>query len=104
MTDFAMKLTLGLWLMALAADQAAAQSRNCAPRQVIIDRLGERFGETRRSIGLGTSGHVMELFASDASGSWTITVTLPNGITCLLASGQSFETLADDLPNNDRDA
>ena len=38
------------------------------------------------------------LIASADSGSWTITVTMTNGITCLVASGQAFEELAEMLP------
>ena len=36
--------------------------------------------------------------------SWTITVTSPSGMTCLVASGQSFETLAEALPPKGKDA
>ncbi len=104
MDDLLLKLTFGLGLLAIGAGQAAAQSGNCAPRQVVLDRLSETYGETRQSMGLGSSGRVMEVFASDASGSWTITVTLPNGMTCLMASGQSFETLAEAIPADDSDA
>lgn len=86
-------------------DTAAAQQRaDCAPRERIVARLAEHFGETRRSIGLGANNAVVEVFASAESGSWTITVTAPNGQTCLVASGQAFETLAEALPKNDSDA
>jgi hypothetical protein len=40
---------------------------------------------------------VLEVFASD-TGSWTITVTLPSGMTCLVATGQGWEDLAEQLP------
>ena len=46
----------------------------------------------------------MEVFASVESGSWTITVTMSNGITCLVASGQAFEELAEVLPPKGDDA
>jgi hypothetical protein len=99
-------MTIGLGVMALAAQQVAAepQTRNCAPRDTVIDRLATGYGETRQSIGLGSQGSVVEVFASDDTGSWTITVTLPNGLTCLIASGQSFETLAEALPPKGNDA
>ena len=84
-------------LLALGATQVQAQG-NCAPRQMVIDRLAEGFGETRQSMGLGSSGQVVEVFASDATGSWTITVTLPDGTTCLVASGEGFQNLAEALP------
>lgn len=99
------KMTLGLGIMALAAQQAWAENtRNCAPRDFVLERLAERYGETRQSIGLGAQGTVMEVFASAETGSWTIIATLPSGISCMVASGQSFETVAEVLPPKGSDA
>lgn len=103
MKDMFIKATMGLGLMALAADQLAAETRSCAPRDVVLHRLSEGFGETRQSIGLGANNAVVEVFASD-TGSWTIIVTFPNGSTCLVASGQAFETLAEATPPKGEDA
>lgn len=90
--------------LSLAAGPAAAQSRNCAPRDTVLQRLAEKYGESRQSIGMGQQGMVMETFASGETGSWTITVTTPQGMTCLVASGQAFETLAEALPQPGDDA
>ncbi|MBW4981820.1 hypothetical protein KZZ07_04615 [Mameliella sp. CS4] len=88
-----------------AASYVEAQDlRHCAPRDQVIDRLATKYGETRQSMGLGANNAVMEVFASIESGSWTITVTMANGITCLVASGQSFEELAEALPPEGDDA
>ncbi|MFD1195619.1 hypothetical protein ACFQ3C_13175 [Seohaeicola saemankumensis] len=89
-------LTLALATMAPAADPRNAA--NCAPRDKVVERLAGTYGETRRSIGLGANNALIEVYASDDSGSWTITETLPSGLTCLVASGQAFETLADTPP------
>ena len=85
-------------------DAAAQNARNCAPREAVVDRLAEGYGETRQSMGLGANNAVVEVFASDETGTWTITVTTPNGLTCLVASGQSFEALAEALPAKKKDA
>ena len=71
---------------------------NCAPRKVVVERLAERYRETRQSMGLGSNNAVVEVFASQETGTWTITVTTPQGMTCLVASGQAFQTLNDPLP------
>lgn len=102
-------MTIGLGVMVLAAGQVAGQvagegNRNCAPRQVVLERLSVQYGETRQSIGLGANNAIVEVFASADTGSWTITVTMPNGLTCLVASGQSFEALAEVLPPKGNDA
>ena len=86
--------------MALAAQQLQAQTSNCAPRADALRRLTETYGETRRGIGMVQQGAVMEVFASDDTGTWTITVTMPDGMTCLVAAGEAYEVLAEALPPN----
>ena len=76
----------------------AQQQRNCAPREMVINRLADGYGETRQSIGMAANNAVVEVYASDESGSWTIIVTTPNGLSCLVASGQGFENLSEELP------
>lgn len=105
MRYFDLSLGLGACLLALAADPVKAQGQaRCAPRDIMIARLAERYGETRQAIGLGGPDTVMELFAAPATGSWTITVTTANGLTCLMAAGQAFESLSDPLPAKGNDA
>ena len=60
-------------------------------------QLQDKYGETRRAIGLGRNS-VMEVHANDQTGSWTITITTANGLTCLVGSGRAFETMAAALP------
>lgn len=84
---------LALAVSISAAPPAFAQTQNCASRAEVIDRLAESYGESRQSIGMAPQGRVVEVFASLETGTWTITVTLPNGVTCLVASGQSYENL-----------
>lgn len=90
--------------VASALDAAAQNTRHCAPRDAVVERLAEDYGESRKSVGLGANNAVVEVFASEETGTWTITVTTPNGLTCLVASGQSFETLTEALPTKKKDA
>jgi hypothetical protein len=84
--------------MLLATQYGFAQSRpNCAERDSVVARLAEGYGETRQVIGLGANNSLVEVYASDDTGTWTITVTLPNGMTCLVASGQSYEEVDEEL-------
>ena len=85
-------------------DVAAQSGRNCGPRDVVVERLADGYGETRRSMGLGANNAMIEVFASNETGSWTITLTMPGGMTCLVASGQAFETVVEALPAKGNDA
>lgn len=82
-------------LCALAATggTASAQSYNCAPRDDVVGRLSEQFGEARQSIGMTSGNRVVEMYASPDTGTWTITMTLPTGITCIIGAGQAWERL-----------
>jgi hypothetical protein len=99
-------LTIAATLYLAMAGQTAAQSnpRNCGPRALVVDRLASGYGETRQSMGLGANNQVIEVFASTETGTWTITVTTPAGVTCLVASGQAFVELAEALPAPGNDA
>ena len=93
-----LRMTLGLIIMVAAAQQVFARPGTCALRTDVTERLAATYGETRKGIGIARQGAVMEIYASDETGSWTIIVTLPDGMACLVASGQSYEALADALP------
>jgi len=60
--------------------------------------LADRFGESRQSIGLAANNAVVEVFANLDTGTWTVTVTIAGGATCLLASGEAFQVLGESLP------
>ena len=89
-------LLAAMALMICAAPTvAAAQNRPiCAERHVIVDTLAARYGETAVSLGLGPGNRVVEVFASEETGTWTIIVTSVNGTTCLVASGDSYTVVA----------
>lgn len=105
MTKHMMIGALGFGILALAAQSGLAQTaRNCAPRDVVVERLASTYGESRQSVGLGANNSMVEVFAASETGTWTITVTMATGLTCLVASGQNFETLAEALPARGNDA
>jgi hypothetical protein len=94
-------LSLGFGGVILAT-QIAHSNPQCDSRAAVTALLADRYGETRRAIGLAGDTAVMELFASDATGTWTITITLPDGKMCLMASGSGYETVTEGLPAGSR--
>lgn len=94
-TFFALSLGFAGLILATTASHSAQQ---CAKRDMVVSQLTEKYGETRRGMGVAANNTVVEVFASDASGSWTITVTRPDGVMCLVASGQGYEAVTEELP------
>ncbi len=74
-----------------AAGPAAAQSV-CGDRAEIIKVLGNKYQELPAAFGIAGQRNLAELFVSK-SGSWTMLMTQPQGTTCILATGQSWEEL-----------
>jgi hypothetical protein len=88
-------------LLAVPPAPLLAQGRAtliCGQRDQIVAQLRTRFGEELRATGLAGPTRIVELFASDATGSWTITVTSVDGTTCLMASGQNYQATAPQPP------
>ena len=78
-----MKLALAL---ILAASPAFAQ-QNCGPRPAVVEFLaGPQYGEAIAGQAMGDMG-LYELWGNEETGTWTITVTDPNGLMCVRFSG-----------------
>jgi hypothetical protein len=67
----------------------AARPLPCAKRSDIVRLLRETFGETALAQGLAHTGAVAEVFTSP-KGTWTIVATSPNGVACMVGSGESW--------------
>lgn len=70
----------------------AAQDRPCAERNNVVDTLDTQYKESPRAIGLVSQEAVLEIFVSE-TGTWTVVVTDPQGVSCVLAAGQSWEEI-----------
>lgn len=92
---------ISLGMMLGVVTPALAQGASCADRTLIVERLSDKYGETRQSAGLNQNNGMVEVFASDDTGTWTILVTMPNGMSCLMAAGKAWqgETAAVDVPD-----
>ncbi|MBX9824417.1 MAG: hypothetical protein K2Y27_05405 [Xanthobacteraceae bacterium] len=63
----------------------------CGQRAEVEKMLKEQFGERAMANGLAHTGAVAEVFTSP-KGTWTIIATAPNGMSCLIGSGEAWKT------------
>ena len=87
------------FLIALLPGIAAAQMA-CGTYDSVVSRLAERYGEARQGRGL-SNGFVIELFASEETGTWTVLRTDVRGIACLLGAGDNWESIQPALKEGD---
>lgn len=98
------KMILGLATAAtvvFASSLANAQAV-CNERTKVLRHLSERYKEAPVGMGLASNGAVLEVLSSKEGSSWTIIATQPNGVSCVLAAGESWQPIEHVALNNDR--
>ncbi len=101
-TLFGLGAIVGLLTVNLAAPGAQAQQTGplCDARTTVLKMLNGTFDEKPNAMGLANNGTVVEVLKSEER-TWTIIMTAPNGVSCMLATGKHWQvvvTRADDIP------
>lgn len=72
----------------------AAPSR-CVPHpEVLASALAGQFGEHIGAYGIDASGGLVQVYSNTESGTWTIAVTRPDGVTRIVSAGEAWTTTA----------
>lgn len=79
-----------LCLFAAAAPASAA--RLCLPHGDIAELLNTRYAEARIAIGVAEGGGLLEVFSTVDGTTWTIVVTSPQGISCVVSAGEGWHS------------
>lgn len=82
---------LALAITTTAASPAAAQAI-CASHEDMTELLGKRYKEQTVAIGIANNGHLIEVFTSVEGSTWTIIMTTPQGQSCVVADGKSWDS------------
>ena len=93
-----LRIALCLGFLAASAvglsPRAEAQTGpRCLKRADVMERLAANFREAPVAMGIADGGNLLEVFAANDGATWTVVLTLPNGMSCLLMSGESWETV-----------
>jgi hypothetical protein len=78
---------------AIVAMASPVLSATCAQRENVVERLQSRFSEQLTVGGLQraqNSTSILEIWSSKETGTYTVLLTNPNGISCILAAGTDF--------------
>ena len=77
----------------LGASGALAQSQQCDQRQKVLGHLAQKYQEMPVAVGVTSSGGLVEVLSTGDGDTWTIIVSQPNGMSCLVAAGEGWRTL-----------
>ena len=78
---------------------AQAQSVPCGDGAGIIAHLEKAWGEDTAAVALDAGGGWVQILANPKTGTWSLLVTRPDGLTCLVMSGEAWEPIAPPPPS-----
>lgn len=70
---------------------AALATPACDWRSSTVALLEQEYSESVAGVGIMSGGRLVELLTSEKS--WTLLLTMPNGVTCMIAAGEDWQRL-----------
>ena len=77
-------LTISLTIPALPAEM------QCGKRSEFISELERKYDEVPRFLGITQAGDIIEIFTAPKGLTWTLVVTVPDGVSCLIGAGSDW--------------
>lgn len=81
--------TLGAMLLPYSVAPAEAETR-CVPRGDALNLLLGKYQELRAAGGVDRRGGLVEVWSTTNGSTWTLTLTTPEGRTCVLSAGKDW--------------
>ena len=85
--------TLMLGAVLAVFSSAAAAQNQCNSRDSVIKLLANKYKEAPVAVGVTNTGGLVEVLSTGNGDTWTIIVTTPQGMSCLVAAGEGWRAL-----------
>ena len=77
--------------LTIAAADGVAQS-TCKERADVLGHLAKKYGEVPVAVGVTNKGGLVEVLTTGDGNTWTIIVSTPDGMSCMVAAGEGWRT------------
>lgn len=82
-------IRLALALVLFAFPAFAQQRQLCAPRNALVEKLSQEFGEAPYAGAIDGAGNLMEILTGP-KGTRTLLIVRPDRIACIVGSGEGW--------------
>ena len=69
------------------------QTAVCNYRDKVLSHLASKYQETPVAVGLANGDGLVEVLTTSDGDTWTIIVTTPQGMSCLIAAGEGWRNM-----------
>ncbi len=90
---FFLTIATAILFMYVAPTLAQLPPSNCDTRERMLAYLGKKYSETPVAAGIIRNNGLLEILATNDGSTWTIIVTSPQGLSCMVASGEGWRNV-----------
>ena len=83
-------LTRAALVAAFFVSASAQAEPQCNTRDSVLKQLADKYGEAPVALGVTHNGGLLEVIATPGGKTWSIIITSPQGISCLVAAGEGW--------------
>lgn len=79
--------------LALVSTGAAMAQPQCDQRDSVLQTLQKKYKESPVALGVTHNGGLVEVLSTGNGTTWSIIVTTPQGMSCLVAAGEGWRAM-----------
>ncbi|WP_299618662.1 hypothetical protein [Pelagibius sp.] len=79
--------------LALVSTSGAAAQPQCDQRDSVLKILQQKYKESPVALGVTHNGGLVEVLSTGNGTTWSIIVTTPQGMSCLVAAGEGWRAM-----------
>lgn len=77
----------------LSSPAMATPSMPCHTAVEIAKQLSGKYNEAPVAFGVQSNGNLLQVYASEDTGTWTVVSTTPAGVSCIVADGKGWQRI-----------
>ena len=77
----------------LAVTTAAQAQMQCRQHKEVLGKFADTYKESPVAGGLTQDGRLLQVLSSGDNGTWTIVLSKPDGLTCVIMAGEAWRKL-----------
>ena len=79
--------------LAIVSTSAATAQPQCDQRDSVLEVLAQKYKESPVALGVTHNGGLVEVLSTGNGTTWSIIVTTPQGMSCLVAAGEGWRAM-----------
>ncbi len=75
------------------ASSSAFAAPQCNSRDKVLELLSKKYSEAPVAVGVTNNGGLVEVLSTGDGNTWSIIITSPQGMSCLVAAGEGWRLI-----------